>query len=416
MSRVLLSGVKNYISTDQHGFFPGRSINTNLVEFTSHAIKVMEAGGQVDAIYTDLKSAFDRVNHSILLAKMQCLGATARFTSWLQSYLDHRVLYVKIGSAISDYFHACSGVPQGSNLGPLLFSIFFNDICLVLPDGCRLLYADDLKIYLLIKSKEDCEELQRLADLFEDWCLRNMLAISISKCSIISFTRRKTPIIWNYKMSGIQLQRVSVVKDLGVLLDTKLSFVEHYSSIIAKANRNLGFIFRITNEFRDPYCLRALYMSLVRSVLESASIVWCPYTDIWGRRIEAVQKRFIRYALRFLPWNNPDNLPPYEERCRLLDMETLTNRRIIAKAAFVGKLLLNVIDSPTLLRQININIPPRVLRNNDFLRLEFHRTDYGQNEPIRAMCIVFNSVVSVFDFCVSVDSFIRRLRRMFIRN
>lgn len=217
-------------------------------------------------------------------------------------------------------------------------------------------------------------------------------------------------------MSGIQLQRVSVVKDLGVLLDTKLSFVEHYSSIIAKANRNLGFIFRITNEFRDPYCLRALYMSLVRSVLESASIVWCPYTDIWGRRIEAVQKRFIRYALRFLPWNNPDNLPPYEERCRLLDMETLTNRRIIAKAAFVGKLLLNVIDSPTLLRQININIPPRVLRNNDFLRLEFHRTDYGQNEPIRAMCIVFNSVVSVFDFCVSVDSFIRRLRRMFIRN
>lgn len=111
-------------------------------------------------------------------------------------------------------------------------------------------------------------------------------------------------------MFGEPLERTSVVKDLGVLLDAKLSFTDHYSSIISKANRNLGLIFRISAEFRDPYCLRALYVALVRSVLESASIVWCPYTDNWGRRIEAVQRRFIRYALRFLPWNNTENHQP----------------------------------------------------------------------------------------------------------
>lgn len=76
---------------------------------------------------------------------------------------------------------------------------------------------------------------------------------------------------------------------------------------------------------------------------------------------------------------------------------------------------MNAIDSPTLLRQISFNVPPRLLRNRDFLRLDYHRTDYGQNEPIRAMCSVFNSVVSVFDFNVSVDVFITRLKIMFNR-
>lgn len=71
--------------------------------------------------------------------------------------------------------------------------------------------------------------------------------------------------------------------DLGVLLDTKLSFVEHYFVIIAKANRNLGFIFNIA-EFHDRYCLRALYTTLVRSILESASIVWCPYNSMYELR------------------------------------------------------------------------------------------------------------------------------------
>lgn len=415
VGRVLFAGVRNYITTNQHGFFPGRSINTNLVEFTSFAIHEMEAGGQLDTIYTDLKSAFDRVNHDLLLAKIERLGATERFVSWLRSYLYNRVLYVKVGNATSVCYQATSGVPQGSNLGPLLFSIFFNDICLVLPDGTRLLYADDLKIFLRIRSIQDCKELQRLIDVFQGWCSRNLLLVSISKCSVISFTRRKTPIVWSYTMCGEPLERTSVVKDLGVLLDAKLSFTDHYSSIISKANRNLGLIFRISSEFRDPYCLRALYVALVRSVLESASIVWCPYTDNWGRRIEAVQRRFIRYALRFLPWNNPENLPPYEDRCRLLGLETLSNRRSISKAAFVGKLLLNAIDSPTLLRQISFNVPPRLLRNRDFLRLDYHRTDYGQNEPVRAMCSVFNSVVSVFDFNVSVDVFITRLKIMFNR-
>lgn len=408
---ILFCAAKPYISIDQHGFYAGRSTTTNLLQFTSFCLNSMEQGVQVDTIYTDLKSAFDKVNHDILLAKLERIGVAHNLVRWLRSYLVNRQLCVKLGSAESDPFCSLSGVPQGSNLGPLLFNIFFNDVCLALPAECKLVYADDLKMYLRIESALDCQRLQKLVDIFFEWCGRNLLIVSVTKCSVISFSRKKTPIIWNYFIDNQPLHRTNVMKDLGVLLDSELNFREHYSYILAKANRNLGFIFRISNEFRDPYCLRSLYYSLVRSILESSAIVWCPYHNVWIERIEKVQSKFIRYALRFLPWRNREQLPPYESRCQLLGMDTLERRRTVARGYFVAKVLLGEVDASWILAQFDINIGARALRQRSFLRLPFHRTDYGQHEPIGAMCDVFNNCFSMFDFNISAKSFRDRLYR-----
>lgn len=409
VSHKLFCAAKSYISQDQHGFFPGRSTATNLVQFTSSCLKSMEKEGQVDAVYTDLKSAFDRVNHQILLAKLDRLGVATNIVRWMKSYLTDRQLNVRLGIIESEPFTNHSGVPQGSNLGPLLFSIFFNDVCLVVPQGCRIVYADDFKIYWHVKSINDCRMLQTIIDMFASWCERNLLVISVKKCSVISFTRKRTPIIWTYHILDEPVERTSVVKDLGVMLDSELNFREHYNCIINKANRNLGFIFRISSEFRDPYCLRSLYFSLVRSLLETAVVVWSPYHNIWISRIEKIQSKFVRYALRFLPWRNPDELPPYENRCRLLGMDTLQKRRDILRATFVGKVLQGEIDAPWILAQIDMNVIPRPLRQRNFLRLGQHRTGYAQHEPIRSMCELFNLFYYLFDFNVSARVFRDRL-------
>ena len=181
----------------------------------------------------------------------------------------------------------------------------------------------------------------------------NLICLSIDKCNIISFHRKCTPIIFDYTISGCPLQRVQCVKYLGVILDSELTFRIHYNDIIAKANRQLGFIFKIADEFRDPLCLRSLYCSLVRSILESNAVIWCPSHANWITRIEAIQRKFVRYSLRFLPWRDTLNLPPYADRCRLLNIEPLTTRRIVAQAAFIGKLLLGDINCPALLAQLN---------------------------------------------------------------
>lgn len=406
---------KNYISADQHGFFPGRSVTTNLVDFTTTCLSSIEKGLQVDTIYTDLTAAFDRISHNILVEKIKKIGASDRLVNWLRSYLTGRKLRVKIGANYSREFECKSGVPQGSNLGPLLFSMFFNDVTNILPKGCRLLYADDLKIYFIVRDEEDCILLQSAINDFSDWCSRNHMTLSISKCCVISFNRKSTPIIFDYNINGTSLERVSVVKDLGVILDSSLTFNEHTSSVIDKANRQLGFITKISREFTDPYCLKALYCSLVRSMLESADVVWAPYQTTWIERIERVQKRFLRFALANLAWRDPENLPPYQDRCRLLNMDTLEHRRRVNKAVFVAKLLKGEIDSPSLLSQLPFHIPLRILRNQTLLRVGLHRTNYGINAPIPAMITEFCRVQQFFNFNASTTSFKNKIMALHTR-
>ena len=236
---ALLACCKHYIDTEQHGFFPKRSTTTNLMQFISRCVQSMDSSYQTDAIYLDLKAAFDRVDHEILFSKMKRLGVSSEAVCWFRSYLTGRSVSVKIGTTASNRFSNLSGVPQGSNLGPLLFSIFINDVSLLLPPGCRLFYADDTKLFKEIKCLDDCSELQKHLTTFVDWCSTNCLTLSVEKCNIISFQRKRSPIEYDYTISNQDLNRVQCIKDLGVLLDTELTFKIHYDGIIAKANRQL---------------------------------------------------------------------------------------------------------------------------------------------------------------------------------
>lgn len=398
VSDVILSQSKQYISVDQHGFMPGRSVTTNLLSFTNICVTAMEDKAQVDVIYTDLKAAFDRIDHKILLRKLSRLGASNKLASWLSSYLTGRQLRVKIDSSISSTFCNSSGVPQGSNLGPLLFTLFFNDVAAKLGLNCVIIYADDLKIYLVIRSVEDCHRLQALIDQFFDWCIRNKLTVSIPKCSVMTFHRSKHPLLFDYQINGVKLRRVDEVTDLGVVLDPKLTFNGHYTSIISKANRQLGFISKIAKDFTDPYCLKSLYCALVRPILENASVVWTPNDISWTLRIERVQRRFIRLALKHLPWRDPVNLPAYPERCKLIGMDTLEKRRKMQQAIFVAKLMGNEIDSSRLLSMLNFRAIQRPLRQRSMLQSRFHRTTFGYNDPICSMIRSFTLVEDLYDF------------------
>ena len=288
---------------------------------------------------------------------------------------------------------------------------FFNDVALLLGVGCKLVYADDLKLYLVVRSIADCQHLQRLLDIFVNWCRKNWLIVSISKCQAMTFHRITSPILFDYHIDGQALERVDLVNDLGVTLDAKLCFNYNRSAVISKATRQLGFIAKIGREFKDPYCLKSLYCSLVRPLLENASLVWLPHQLVWTLRIERVQKRFIRLALRDLPWRDPVNLPPYPERCRLIGLDTLERRRKIQQAVFVAKVLNGEIDSPRILSMLNFRAPQRSLRSAGLLQPRMHRTVFGFNEPLDACIRTFSLVEDLFEFGEPTHKFLQKLSK-----
>jgi hypothetical protein len=101
----------------------------------------------------------------------------------------------------------------------------------------------------------------------------------------------------------------------------------------------LGFIMGVGRDFQDPYALKSLYVSLVGSKLEYASCVWMPYQNGRIARLDRVQEKFILYALRRLGWMYMNLLPPYESRCKLLNLATLCRRREISSVMFVRDVL-----------------------------------------------------------------------------
>lgn len=80
---VLFASCKYCIEPEQHGFYPKRSVSTNMVQFASFCLRCMDSGWQVDALYMDLMAAFDTVDHKILLAKLMKLGVSTTSVTWL---------------------------------------------------------------------------------------------------------------------------------------------------------------------------------------------------------------------------------------------------------------------------------------------------------------------------------------------
>lgn len=400
----LLSHCKQYLSSDQHGFVSGRSTTTNLLCLTSYVTESMTERAQTDVIYTDLSAAFDKLNHAIAIAKLDRLGVNGNLLRWFRSYLSDRQLMVTVGECQSATYPATSGIPQGSHLGPLIFLLYFNDVNLVL-EGPRLSYADDLKIYIRIRSIDDCHFLQCQLEAFANWCNLNRMEVNPAKCSVITFSRKKEPIMFNYVLQETTISRVNHVKDLGVILDSQLTYKQH---------KIFWIHFQDCKElFRYIYCLKSLYCSLVRSTLEYCSAVWNPSYNNGAERVESVQRRFLRFALRKLPWRNPFRLPSYESRCQLIDLELLRTRRDTSRALLIADSLQGRIDCSTILEKINVNVQPRALRNNAMLRLPQHRTNYSMNGAIDGLQRVFNRVSSVFDFNLTREMLRRRFSRIF---
>lgn len=256
-----------------------------------------------------------------------------------------------------------------------------------------------MKIYRHISGPADSIPLQDDLNRFSIWCQKNFLELNISKCETITYSRKRSPSpSRTYYINNEPIRKTHSIRDLGVICDSELNFRPHIDSIISRANSSLGFVKRWSKEFSNPYVTKSLYMTFVRPLLEYASQVWSPHHNVHIQRIEAVQRRFLRFALRGLGWLDIYNLPPYEDRLKLINLQSLSKRREVADIIFAHELVSGNIDCHALLEKICININLRNLRSTPLFYLAPHRTDYGQNEPINRMLRTVNNYSEHFNF------------------
>ena len=322
------------INRAQHGFLPKRSCSSQLMEVMEDWSAALEDGDPVDVAYLDFAKAFDAVPHRRLLSKLSAYGVRGKLLAWIEAFLIDRRQRVVVQGSKSAWALVTSGIPQGSVLGPTLFTIFINDMPQQV-GNCVKLFADDTKLYRRVPDST-CG-LQADIDALMRWSKKWLLPFNASKCKVMHLGYHNPEVPYN--LNGTVVEVADEEKDLGIIFDNQLNFHSQTAAAVSKASQMLAVVRRSFANI-DEFTLPLLYKSIVRPFLEYGNTIWGPFGKMDQQRLERVQRRATRMvkAVKHLP---------YPDRLRHLKLPSLYYRRRRGDMVTVYQLFHGGVDVPS---------------------------------------------------------------------
>ena len=251
----------------------------------------------VGAIFVDLSKAFDTVSHSILLAKLTAYGVRDVELEWFKNYLFARYQRVSINNENSDDFPLLCGVPQGSILGPLLFTLFFND----LPDHLRsakvIKYADDTVFYFASGDFDVIEStLNNEMMVLSSFCDQNELVLNLKKgktesmmfgtAKRLSSNDRDLGIL----SKDVRINNTSAYKYLGSLLDPTLTLSHNFDTAYRKASGRIRLLAKLQLSLTPEACFK-VYTMMILPLLTYSSLIMLAPTSTQARKYDSIERR-----------------------------------------------------------------------------------------------------------------------------
>lgn len=272
-------GQNRLLSAKQSGFRPSRSTTTALLDITEDIRAGLDKGQVNVMVLLDFSKAFDSVNHSLLIEKLSSLlGFSSSACSLIHSYLNERSQFVEQHDDSSSLSHLARGVPQGSVLGPLLFSMFINDLPLYITHSKCHMFADDVQLLAASHNKNFSELICKINDdltRINGWALENELILNPSKtvAQLISRSSTSSSSGPHIKLGDRTIPFSPVAKNLGMWIDERLSWRVHVTKTCGKVYGSLSRLWKIAWALPQLTRLR-LVRALVVPIFSYGCIVY----------------------------------------------------------------------------------------------------------------------------------------------
>ena len=382
----------NRLPNFQCGFRKQHSC-TDLLVYLEHFIQItLRTQKVLIIVYFDIEKAFDNASPLQILHNLLQIGIKGRMLNWLTDFFSNREFNVRIGNKFSDSKSMNTGVPQGSILSPLLFSILQSDLP-NMEDTHILQYADDVSIFVMDNSIESAvRKLQNSIDTLSDWYRNIGLNINQNKTNFMVFTRKKIARIPTLTLNNANIQFVTSTKFLGVYLDGPiLTWNTHIKYLVNSSFQKLNIMKSLTSTKWGAHrnLMTTFYTSYIKSRITYGVQAFSSASQTILSKLEVIQNSAIR-IITGLRKSTP--IPTIQFESSILPMNTVLNMYVIKyfykilslpKNHIIHKLFRDQLDeiqmlswdtlthkTPLLKRAINIcnkfSLPLDLLRNNDY--------------------------------------------------
>ena len=415
LERIVFSRLTDYILANklfdpfQSAYRPHHSVETLLLNVSNFILQEMDRGNVTAVILLDLSSAFDTVNHTILLNTLRSLGVKGQAYEWFKSYLSCHSQAVRVKGCKSGTMPLNCGVPQGSVGGPTLFSIYLIGLGHILRQHKinYHIYADDIQLYISFKPNQ-ADALLALSHLknamndVHSWLNSHSLKLNSAKSEFLLFgskTQLSKIDINSISFSGMTINVSQTCRNLGVMLDCNMTMSNQISSICRSVRyqlRNIGFIRKYLNRSSTEKLVHALISS--RLDFGNSILFNLPQTQL------SILQRLQNAAARIITLSKKHtHITPILKSLHWLQVRD----RIIFKI-----LLLTFHCVQGTAPQYNIDLvhnytPVRSLRssNSGSLVIPKFATTWGTRAFAHAGPTLWNNLPSVIKNCSSSDSF-----------